>query len=190
MSAPLLETPRLQLRAITRGDAPRVAELAGDRLVAATTSQIPHPYQLSDAHQWIDRMPGAEEAGRLTWGILLRDPGELIGVLDLTSERYRPIALLGYWIGVPFWGNGYATEAAGAAIAYGFAALDLEEIQAIHMTRNPASGRVLQKLGMHRLGSSVEIVRGALVPIDRYSLKRADFGAPGAHNLDNGRAAP
>ncbi len=70
--------------------------------------------------------------------------------LMLAPEHRR--AELGYWIGVPHWGHGYATEAALAAVEYGFALLDLRRITCSHFGRNPASGRVMQKVGMTREG--------------------------------------
>jgi [ribosomal protein S5]-alanine N-acetyltransferase len=117
MSAPRLLTPRLDLDAVTHADAQRLTELASDARIAATTSELPHPYELRDAIAWIDRMPSSEIAGRLAWGVRLAAGGELIGVVSLARERDRPIGLLAYWIGVPYWNNGYATEAAGAAVA-------------------------------------------------------------------------
>jgi [ribosomal protein S5]-alanine N-acetyltransferase len=172
MSAPRLLTSRLDLDAVTRADAPRLVELAGDERIAATTSEIPHPYELQDATRWIDRMPSAEVGGRFAWGVRLASSGELIGIVSLALERDRPIGLLAYWIGVAYWNNGYATEAAGAVVLYGFESLGLDQVQAIHLTSNPASGRVLRKLGMEHVSSSIDIVRGELVSIERYALSR------------------
>ena len=70
--------------------------------------------------------------------------------LELEPENER--AELGYWIGKPYWNRGYATEAAKAVVAYSFEVLKLNRIYAYHFTRNPASGRVLEKIGMRYEG--------------------------------------
>ena len=68
--------------------------------------------------------------------------------MGLTLDGAHRHATLGYWIGVPFWGQGYCTEAAKAVVDYGFKALDLNRVSSHHMGSNSASGRVLQKIGM------------------------------------------
>ena len=80
------------------------------------------------------------------------DGGPLLGTIRLTLNPVDNHAEMGYWVGKPFWNNGYCTEAARAVVAYGFDVLDLERIYANYMARNPASGRVLAKLGMQQEG--------------------------------------
>ena len=75
-----------------------------------------------------------------------------IGAVSLHFNNTHRHGELGYWVGVPWWRVGYATEAAKALTAYGFLQLDLHRIQGRHFTRNPASGRVLQKVGMQLEG--------------------------------------
>lgn len=72
----------------------------------------------------------------------------MCGAIGITINSNYNNAELGYWLGVPYWRQDYATEAASRAIAYGFESLNLHRIYASHLTRNPASGRVLQKIGM------------------------------------------
>ena len=146
---PELQTPRLLLRPFRLTDAADVQRLAGTREVADTTLSVPHPYEPGMAETWIGSHPAQFAAGTVvTYAVTLQDQGRLIGVVSLgVTPRHRR-AELSYWIGVPYWNQGYATEAARALIAYGFAALDLNKITASHLTRNPASGRVMQKLGM------------------------------------------
>jgi RimJ/RimL family protein N-acetyltransferase len=74
-------------------------------------------------------------------------------------DRRHDNAEIGYWLGAPFWGRGYCTEGARAVVAYGFAVLGLHRIHAMHFTRNAASGRVLEKLGMRFEGCRREHVR-------------------------------
>ncbi|GAB4320047.1 MAG: GNAT family protein [Candidatus Zixiibacteriota bacterium] len=145
---PNLETPRLILRGFTLADAPRVQKLAGDRAIAATTAYIPHPYPDGAAETWI-----ATHVERWTRGegidlaVILKSTGELIGACGLNINQPHRRAEIGYWIGKPFWGQGYATETVTAVIGYGFS-LGLNRIFAEHYHTNPASGRVLKKAGM------------------------------------------
>ena len=101
-----MRSPRLTYRPIDARDAGRIAVLAGDWDVARMTSRIPHPYSLIDADLWIASI-GDDEFVR---GVE-RD-GELIGAVGYISGEPEQ-AEIGYWIGKPWWGNGYATEAAG-----------------------------------------------------------------------------
>jgi RimJ/RimL family protein N-acetyltransferase len=87
-----------------------------------------------------------------------RAPGRLIGGITLTMTPTHQRADLGYWLGVPFWGLGYATEAARLVISYGFVRLQLHRIQARCFPRNRASARVLEKAGMRYEG----LLRGYL----------------------------
>ncbi|HEX5725958.1 MAG TPA: GNAT family N-acetyltransferase, partial [Longimicrobiaceae bacterium] len=151
---PPLHTERLVLRPFTPDDAPDVHRLVAEREIAATTLNIPHPYLDGMAAEWISRHPGDFERGEgAVFAVTLRDGGELAGAVGFTVARVHRQAELGYWIGRPYWGRGYATEAARAALRWAFAALDLHRVVAHHMTRNPASGAVLRKLGMRHEGT-------------------------------------
>jgi len=149
MQQPTLETPRLLLRPFTIADAPTVQQLAGAHEIADTTLNIPHPYPDGAAEQWIAAHPAAFADGTsATFAIVLRAPNVLGGAISLRIEQRHQHAELGYWISVPYWNQGYTTEAATALLSYGFSVLQLHRIYARHLTRNPASGRVMQKLGM------------------------------------------
>ena len=87
------------------------------------------------------------------FAITLRAGGELIGAIGIDVEPEHARAELGYWIGVPYWGRGYATEAAAALVTRAFEVLGLQRVFAYHFTTNPASGRVLQKIGMRHEGT-------------------------------------
>jgi RimJ/RimL family protein N-acetyltransferase len=145
---PTLTTERLVLRPLAPGDAPTVERLAGEKDVASTTRLIPHPYPPGMAEHWIGTLPELyQRAEMINWGIAI-DGGLLLGTIRLTLNPVDNHAEMGYWVGKPYWNNGYCTEAARAVVAYGFERLDLERIYANYMARNPASGRVLAKLGM------------------------------------------
>ena len=153
-SLPRLETERLLLRPFVASDAPTVEALAGAWEVAYTTLNIPHPYPAGAAAAWIGGHEAAWETGeRLTLAICAAEaPDDAVGAIGLSLVPTHARAELGYWIGFPHWGRGYATEAARVLLLYGFTTLGLNRIQARHFVRNPASGRVMQKLGMRLEG--------------------------------------
>jgi RimJ/RimL family protein N-acetyltransferase len=146
---PTLETERLLLRPFTLADAPAVQRLAGDRDIASTTLSIAHPYEDGMAERWISGLPDKWARGtQLHFALERRADGALLGDVLLYPTFAHRRAELGYWLGKPYWGHGYTSEAAAAVLAYAFTVLDLHRVFAEHMTRNPASGRVLQKIGM------------------------------------------
>lgn len=152
-SRPTLETNRLVLRPFNLSDAPRVQLLAGDRAVAATTKNIPHPYEDGIAEQWIGaHQERFERDQEVVFAIARKDGGELIGAIGLVLNLLQDNAELGYWIGKAYWGRGYCTEAGYAVLRYAFAELRLHRVHARHLSHNPASGRVMQKLGMRHEG--------------------------------------
>jgi RimJ/RimL family protein N-acetyltransferase len=148
---PTLTTARLILRPFALEDAPAVQQLAGAREVADTTLNIPHPYRDGVAEAWILTHRQLYRVGVLAnFAVVLRGSEELLGAVGLRIEAMHGRAELGYWIGVPHWGKGFCTEAARAVLDYGFNVLGLVRVHASHLKRNPASGRVMQKLGMRR----------------------------------------
>lgn len=151
---PRLVTERLILRPFSSNDGPAVERLAGAREVADTTLTIPHPYPFGGGTEWIMAHAEAWERQRgLTLAICVGPDGDtLIGAISVKFSVPHSHGELGYWIGVGHWGQGYATEAALAVTSFAFTTLALHRIQARHFTRNPASGRVLLKLGMQLEG--------------------------------------
>jgi RimJ/RimL family protein N-acetyltransferase len=159
----MLRTPRLLLRPFRADDGPAVQRLAGAREVADTTLNVPHPYPDGAAEAWIGAQPVAWEEGRaVALAICEAAPGEddgpLVGAIGLHLVPEHAQAELGYWIAVDRWNRGYATEAGRAMLGLAFDTLRLHRVQARHFTRNAASGRVMQKLGMRFEG----VQRGAL----------------------------
>lgn len=150
-TAPTLHTERLILRSFTLEDAAEVQHLINDPDMASTTDEIEYPYQKGAAEEWIQWCYECFGDGkRVTFAVTLKTDGSLIGKVGLTFRIHLPYkdAELGYWIGKPYWNCGYCTEAAKAVIAYGFREHDIESIYANYFKHNPASGRVLQKIGM------------------------------------------
>jgi len=152
-SYPQIDTARLRLRGFKSIDAPEVQRLAGAYEIAEMTLNVPHPYLDGMAETWIDSHAKDFEMGRQVVFAMIENRSEkLVGAVGLTLTKMFKRAELGYWVGNPFWGKGYATEASEAVIHYGFTELKLNKIHATHFTRNPASGKVMQKLGMESEG--------------------------------------
>jgi ribosomal-protein-alanine N-acetyltransferase len=154
---PKLQTERLILREFTVEDAPSVQSLAGEWEVARTMQSVPHPYEDGMAEEWIAAHRPAFEAGeRVTWAIVLREDGALLSSITLHLNPRHDNAEIGYRIGRSYWGCGYATEAAEEAVRHGFADLGLHRIHSNHFGSNPASGRVMRKVGMSHEGTRPE----------------------------------
>ena len=149
MSRPTLTTERLILRPFGSEDAAEVARLAGDRRIADTTLNIPHPYDESMAIAWIGtHAERAERDEALSLAVTERTTGAIVGAAGLAINRAHRRGELGYWVGVEQWGRGYATEASRAVMEYAFGPLDLTRVVAHCLTRNGSSRRVMEKLGM------------------------------------------
>ena|SRR5271165_4095050 len=178
MAFTALQTGRLTLRAYTRTDIPALIPLIGAREVAATTLRIPHPYTRDDARDFIAITQDEHSGGTgLHLAIVLRESETLCGGVGLRIESDHRRAELGYWIGVPHWGNGYATEAAGAVVNYGFSMLGLRRIFASHFANNSASARVLRKIGMRREGCQrAHVLKwGQFIDLELYGMVVSDI---------------
>ena len=167
---PVLETERLILRAPRFEDAATIATLVNDRRIAENTLRIPHPYTLADAQAFLTvaNASGSEIVFLITaWdGAVLGCCG--IGKLDGEHPE------IGYWLGVPFWGQGYATEAVRAVIDHAFGDLGYDALAGGARVSNPASRRVLEKCGFQWTGVGLYRIRAlaSSAPVDRFRLDR------------------
>jgi ribosomal-protein-alanine N-acetyltransferase len=175
---PTLETARLRMRPYVEADIAELLPLIGTREVAATTLRIAHPYTEQDARAFFAL---SEEPGKLWLAITLRIDGRQIGGIGLRIDRQHQHAELGYWLGVEHWGKGYATEAGREMLRYGFEDLGMHRIFATHFKHNPASGRVLKKLGMRYEGCQREHLRkwDQFVDSEMYGLLRQEWRISG-----------
>lgn len=146
-----LHTDRLILRPYAPTDVADLVRLAGAREVAATTLRIPHPYTEQDARDFITAY-ARNSSPETRFAITRKSDGQLCGGIGLRVDEAQHHAELGYWLGVPYWGQGYATESARVVLNYGFDTLGLHRIYASYVTHNVASGRVLHKIGMRHEG--------------------------------------
>lgn len=165
----VLETERLVLRRPTLADVKAMARLANDRRVAQNTSRLPHPYTVSDAETFVEFI--AQQPRDTSFAITCK--GDLLGVIGIDLGK-PDVPEIGYWLGVPHWGRGYATEAARAVIDYAFEEFGGTELRAGARVVNPASRRVLEKCGFQWTGVELRRVRslGSSVPVDRFRLDR------------------
>jgi [ribosomal protein S5]-alanine N-acetyltransferase len=159
---PMLCTDRLVLREFAMADATELHLLARSREVARTMLHLPHPYEEGTAEEWIQGLRPMFESGKgTTFAVVLREGDTLIGTVSLYTKAPDGTAvlgeegtgLLGFWIGVPYRNEGYATEAVAEVVRYGFEGRGLRRVRANHFGSNEASGRVLRKVGMSHAGT-------------------------------------
>ena len=178
--APILVTERLALRELRDSDAAAIATGAGDRRVAQYLIQVPSPYPVSLAKRWVIGRREWWELGRgVTLAVTRRDePDRLLGTVSLRRYARDRRAELGYWLAVPAWGQGIATEAVRALVDFGFRELVLARIYAQVIAGNQASMRVLEKLGMVHEGTKRQHVRKGhrLHDVVLYGLLRGEWG--------------
>ena len=169
-STAVLATQRLVLRAPRPQDAKAIASLINDRRIAENTARIPHPYSLSDARAFLAEVN--RDPGEPSFLIALAD-GSIIGGCGIGVSS-GPDPELGYWIGVPYWGRGYVTEAAHALIDHAFEDLGCERLSGRARVSNPASRRVLEKCGFQWTGVSLIRIRAlkSSAPVDCFRLDR------------------
>jgi RimJ/RimL family protein N-acetyltransferase len=179
MTAPReLRTARLLLRSLQDSDGPALVRFAGAREIAATTVRIPHPYTDDDARSFLGHARESYREGRSIFLAITMPPDtELRGAVGLELKPPHGHAELGYWIAIPYWGKGFATEAAKALVAFGFNMLGLHRIYAHHFDGNVASGRVLEKIGMRHEGRFRQHVRkwDQYIDVENYGLLANEF---------------
>ncbi len=177
--APLvtIRTARLLLRPFQTTDAEAVHCLTGSRDVAAGTF-LPHPMDRQAAQDWITERVKDQGAGTgVTFAITLAGSGELIGSIGMELVLAHEQGRLSYWLGRAYWNRGFGTEAVTALVEYGFNSLRLHRIYAPHFHTNPASGRVLQKVGMTHEGRLREhyLRFGQRIDVELYGMVREEF---------------
>lgn len=155
----LLETRRLRLRLPRESDAAAITEQIGEWEVASKLGRVPFPYELSMAHEWLARQAAERRAGKgIDFAITLAAEDDTLRGCVGFSDKNESTAELGYWLAKPYWGRGLMTEAAGAAVAFGFEVLGLQRLTSGHLDGNEASGAVLRKLGFRVTGKRTHAV--------------------------------
>jgi 8-oxo-dGTP diphosphatase len=175
-AAPRLVTARLLLRPLTLADAPAMHALLQDPDVSRYTARIPHPYEPGMAEAFIGGLgPLADK----TFGIERRADGAFLGCIGFEPEADPRVADCGFWLGRPYWGQGYASEALQALLDHGFSAHGLARIKTAADRANPASIRVQEKLSFAYIGSGEEAApaRGRPLAVERREVTRAAWEA-------------
>ncbi|MBI1256462.1 MAG: GNAT family N-acetyltransferase [Chloroflexi bacterium] len=174
----ILETERLILRPLVMTDAPTIRALAGEYQVARMTLNIPHPYPEGAAEAFIQARLDHPENGYV-FGIVRKVDQQLMGAIGIHPEPRFNRAEIGYWLGIPYWNQGSASEAARRVVAFGFAELKLNRIYASYFTHNPASRRVMEKAGMTYEGTLRQhIIRdGAAYDLGYCGILRSEWEA-------------
>ncbi len=180
-----IEGERVRLRPLALADAPAIESLAGDWEVARYTGSIPHPYPAGGAAPWIAETWAEGKAGeKLVAAIERRLDDAFLGCIELDLTRpaadhhdhakSEPRAVLGYWVGRPYWGEGVALEAARLLIEHGFRHLALPRVEAAAMPANRRSVRLLEKLGFAYIGEADDPApaRGAPQRVELRMLRR------------------
>ncbi len=182
---PDLPTSRLVLRPFVSEDASEVQRLAGEREIAANTLRIPHPYSLEMAREWIGSLAGSfDHSEQVVFAVVRATDHQLVGAVGLVIDPDNRAAEMGYWIGKPYWSQGYCTEAARKVLDYGFEQLGLNRIFASTFRRNTASARVLQKLGMVLEGTARQAILkwGRYEDLEIYAMLEDDFRRARRHD--------
>jgi RimJ/RimL family protein N-acetyltransferase len=166
---PKLVTHRLSLRRPNSGDLDDIVSIVGDWEVASRLARVPHPYSRADAHFFLEQVVPSE----WLWAITLQGSDELVGVVGLTPEQET--AELGYWLSPRQWGRGLTTEAAQAVVSFAFERLGFPYLTSGYFEDNPASGRVLHKLGFGIVGCDLRpcLAAGRELPCIRMRLSPA-----------------
>lgn len=175
-----LETRRLWLRWPRMADGAAILRQAGEKAVAEMTAHIPHPYPPEQVEPFIFSTRKGNALGEhLVLAITPRaKPNELIGIIGAYKQA-SGVPFMGYWLGRPHWGKGYATEAAQGLIDTLFSLVDIPAIEADTRVINPGSRRVLEKSGFRAEGSFLKSLpaRGGLFPCEQFRLDRSTWAA-------------
>jgi len=175
---PTLETPRLWLRPLTVDDAPAVQQYFNNvHIIGRLSKRVPWPYPDDGALVFLrdEVVPAMERGEVLAWGIVPKDgPGEVIGMIE---HRLGDVdhGNRGFWLGEPFWGRGYMTEAVIRTQDHLLVERGVERMVLLNSVDNIASRRVKEKTGAVRIGTALlEHHHGSNV-CEKWELTRAQW---------------
>lgn len=175
---PVLVTSLLVLRPPHEDDVDAIALLADNPAIATMVSRMPSPYGHADAVAFL-RKCGTRTSGNCIYAITEAETGAFAGCCGIETETETGMTEIGYWIGEPYWGRGYATEAVHALVDMAFSTRDIAHIDARCRVTNNASRRVLQKSGFQFQGSGMGHIMAlsASVAVDRFRLDRKTWAS-------------
>ncbi|MEZ5871318.1 MAG: GNAT family N-acetyltransferase [Nitratireductor sp.] len=179
LNCPVISTERLLLRPPHPDDVEDMVKLADNYRVAGMLGTMPHPYFAEDAIEFINRARAASTNG-CVYAITDARTGAFMGICGLHEDQVRfDLPFLGYWLGEPFWGHGYASEASRAMIDLFFKVTAREELLVSCRTDNHASRRIIEKCGgiFWKNGQAFNKVLGEIQQLEHYRISRADWMA-------------
>ena len=171
----ILESDRLLLRRPERRDIPAIVPLANDYDVAKNLSTMPHPYTAQDGEAYLARLEEKRDGADFVFAITRKTDSVYMGGIGL--HRKDDGNEFGYWLGKPFWRQGYATEAARLLIGFAFDELGVDGVWAGWFHDNPRSGNVLAKLGCEPKGFEKRscLARGMEIGCNLVTLSRETY---------------
>lgn len=179
MDFPVLETERLFLSRPKSSDAEDfVLQVNSCENFSKNLFNIPYPYPKENFEQWLPICDeGIESGTSYRFAIREKSNQKMIGLIGLHLQKEHQKAELGYWLGKNFWNNGYLTEGLKEVLKFAFENLELNKIFATYFLYNPASGKVMEKVGMKYEGTLREeyFHDGKFCDVDRYSILKSDF---------------
>lgn len=160
-----IETDNLLLRLFKESDAEDVCHLCNNYNLYKNTLYLPYPYSIEDALSWIkSHLENFNNNKKFEFAITDKITGNLYGAIALTNNQNVNNGEIAYWVGEKYWGNGYATEAAKSILEFAFIEKQYHKVFARHFSSNPASGKVIQKIGMKKEG----VLREHVMKENRY----------------------
>ena len=191
---PRIATERLLLNQAVPSDIPNIVRYAGNKKIVEHTRTMPHPYFEEDAISWLNMAnEGFKKDNQYIMAIRLKANESFIGGIGLTVDLTNNRAELGYWVAEPHWNQGYASEAVGAILKYGFEELRLNKIIAVYLPTNKASGKVMIKNGMvkeaelkdHDIKRGTDAKNKTYVSLIQYRLTKTEFESNKSQNNGN-----
>lgn len=161
----MITTNRLILRLFQETDASIVTKLCNNYNIYKNTLYLPFPYSISDALSWMKaHLDNYNSNTSYEFAITDKESGDLYGAIALSNNQKFKQGELAYWVGEAYWGRGYATEAAQAMVQFAFDEKNFHKVFARYFGSNPASGKVMEKIGMKKEGILIDHV----IKDDRY----------------------
>ena len=149
----IIRTERLVLRLFQPSDAATVTTLCNNYNIYKNTLYLPYPYRLNDALSWMEHhYDNFMKDHSYEFAVTDKETGEVFGAIALSNNKLFNQGEIAYWIGEPYWGNGYATEAARSILQFAFEEKKLHKVFARYFSTNPASGKITEKIGMEKEG--------------------------------------
>jgi [ribosomal protein S5]-alanine N-acetyltransferase len=177
ISVPILETPRLILRKLVAQDSAVLVDELNNFNIVRNTARVPYPYHHDDAEDFIGFSNSLGPLSCVAAVELKENPGRLIGVVSYQWSDVQNDGELGYWFSERVWHQGFGTEAVCAMIEHAFLVTGHAKLIACYHDDNPASGRILSKMGFLRTGSCSNFskAQGREVPVTTLQLLKVDW---------------